>query len=173
VLTVLGHTTANGGWFEVRGARHTGWISSDSRLSAAGRFLPYTSSVFAALYPPTWTHRPYRSNDVVFTSGAGADSIVAATTTATSSAELARDRAGYAEASRRTVVVCGVTGDLVTYTRAGAAPPNRYLLQMRLTLAAHRALGFEARLSGLGAPLQVFSNFISSVTFPSPQCTGR
>ena len=173
VLTVLGHTTANGGWFEVRGASHTGWISGDPRLSAAGKLLPYTSSTFSALYPPSWTQHPSRSTDVVFTSGSGADSIVAATATATSTAQLARGRTGYSEAGRRTLIVCGVTGELVTYTRVGAAPPDRYLLQIRLILAAYHALGFEATLSDLGVPLQVFSNFLASVTFPSPQCTGR
>lgn len=173
VLKVLGHTTANGGWFEVRGATHTGWISGDSRLSAAGKLLPYTSNTFSVLYPPTWTHKPSGSKDVVFTSGSGADSIVVATATPTSTAQLARGRVGYSEASRRTVTVCGATGELVTYTRAGAAPPDRYLLQMRLIFAARHALGFEATLSDLGIPLQVFSNFLASVTFPSPRCTGR
>lgn len=173
VLTVLGHTAANGGWYEVKGARHTGWVSGESALTAAGELLPYTSSAFAALYPPTWTHKPYRSSDVIFTPASGSDSIVAATATATSAAQLARDRAGYAEASRRTVIICGVTGDLVTYTRAGPAPPDRYLLQIRLILAARHTLGFEATVNDLGLPLQVFSNFLASVTFPSAQCSGR
>jgi hypothetical protein len=173
VLKVLGHTTANGGWYEVKGASHTGWISGDPRLSAAGEQLPYSSNAFSVLYPPTWTHKPSGSTDVVFTSASGADSIVAATNTATSTAQLDRGRTGYSEASRRTVTVCGVTGELVTYTRAGAAAADRYLLQIRLILAPRHALGFEARLSNLGAPLQVFSNFLASVTFPSPQCTGR
>jgi hypothetical protein len=178
VLTVLGHTTANGGWFEVRGATHTGWISGDPRLSAPGEFLPYTSNVFAALYPPTWTHKaspvagkPPRPAGVVFTSGSGADSISVAT--ATSASQLPRGRTGYGESASRSTVVCGVTSDLVTYTRSGATPPQPYLLQLRLTLDAHHAMGFEANLSNLAAPLQVFSNFLASVTFPFPQCTGK
>ncbi len=92
VLTVLGYTGADGGWFEVKGATHTGWISGDLTLSAAGEFLPYTSNIFAALYPPTWTHQPSRSAVVVFTSSSGADSISA--TAATTASQLARGRDG-------------------------------------------------------------------------------
>ena len=178
VLTVLGHTGAEGGWFEVKGAAHTGWISGDPTLSAAGEFLPYTSNIFTALYPPTWTHQSSRSAVAVFTSSTGRDSIDA--TTASTASQPARGRTGYGEASSRTVVVCGVTADLVTYSRTGpasgtsptATKPDPYLLQIRLTLDPHHVLAFDANLSGLGAPLQVFSNFLDSVTFPFPECIG-
>jgi Bacterial SH3 domain len=174
VLTVLGHTAAEGGWFEVKGATHTGWISADPTLSAAGEFLPYTSNTFSALYPPTWTHQPSPPAGTVFTSTSGGDTINASTATTTS--QLARGRTGYGEASSRTVVVCGVTSDLVTYSRIATAStatePDPYLLQIQLTLDPHHALAFNANLSDLGAPLQIFSNFLDSVTFPFPQCIG-
>jgi hypothetical protein len=178
VLTVLGYTAADGGWFEVRGAAHTGWITGDPTLSAAGEFLSYNSNLFSALYPPTWTHKPSRSVDVVFMSSSGADMIAA--TTATAPSHLTRGRTGYGEANSRSMVVCGVTGDLVTYTLASASSttggggthPAPYLLQIRLILDAHHVLSFEADLSSLGAPLQTFSNFLESVTFPFRQCIG-
>ncbi len=178
VLTVLAHTAAGGGWFEVRGATHTGWISSDPRLSAPGEFVTYSSDVFAALYPPTWTHKPAGTTSVVFTSSTGSDSIIVAT--ATKASQLAPGRAGYGQTDSRTIVVCGVTADLVTYsgasssstTERGATPPDPYLLQVRLILDAHHVLRFEANLSDLGPSLQVFSNFLDSVTFPFPQCIG-
>jgi uncharacterized protein YraI len=171
VLTVLGHTAVRGGWFWVRGASHTGWISSDPTLSAAGEFLPYTSNTFTALYPPAWAHKASRPTEVVFTSSSGTDSIVA--TTATTASQLAEGRTGYGEAGRRTMVVCGVTSDLVTYAHAGSTSSETYLLQIRLVLDPHHALGFDANLSDLGQPLQVFSNFLDSVRFPFPPCVGR
>jgi hypothetical protein len=171
VLTVLGHTAAGGGWFEVRGASHTGWISGDPTLSAAGEFLPYTSNAFTALYPPAWAHKAPRPTEVVFTSSSGTDSIVA--TTATTASQLAQGRTGYGQAGRRTVVVCGVTSDVVTYAHAGSTSSESYLLQVRLVLDPHHVLGFDANLSDLGQPLQDFSNFLDSVRFPFPQCVGR
>jgi hypothetical protein len=46
------------------------------------------------------------------------------------------------------------------------------VLLIKLALDAHHVLGFEANLSDLGPSLQVFSNFLDSVTFPFPQCIG-
>jgi hypothetical protein len=69
--------------------------------------------------------------------------------------------------------VCGVTSNLVTYARAGSTSSQPYLLQLRLVLDPHHVLGFDANLSNLGQPLQVFSNFLDSVRFPFPQCSGR
>ena len=47
-------------------------------------------------------------------------------------------------------------------------PAETYLLQIRLILDPHHALGFDANLSDLGQPLQVFSNFLDSVTVSVP-----
>ncbi|HEX4865417.1 MAG TPA: SH3 domain-containing protein, partial [Acidimicrobiales bacterium] len=54
-LTVLGYTNSGGGWFKVKGATVTGWISEQPTLSAPGEFRFYSSSQFAALYPASWT----------------------------------------------------------------------------------------------------------------------
>jgi hypothetical protein len=182
VLTVLGHTDANGGWYEVRGATRIGWIDGAPTLSARGEFAPYSSGVhmFSALYPPTWTYKESPPSSVVFRSGSGADTIVATTVLADS--RLPQGRAGYGESGIKTVVVCGVTSALVTYARASAAPsppPARaatpvdpYLLQIRLTLDPHHFLGIYGNLSNLGVPLQEFTDFVDSVTFPTKQCIG-
>ena len=183
VLTVLGHNTTDGLWFEVRGAAHTGWIEGSPVLSAPGEFATYSSSVhlFSALYPPTWTDKESPPSSVIFSAPAGADTIVA--TTAATASRLPVGRAGYGEISSRTALVCGVTGDLVTYSRVAAPSPapagsahsttaDPYLLQIRLTLDPHHALGFDGNLSDLGAPLQAFNNFLDSVSFPTPQCIG-
>lgn len=57
VLTVLGYTSAAGGWYHVKGSSATGWISGDPMLSAAGLFTTYSSGrlLFNALYPATWS----------------------------------------------------------------------------------------------------------------------
>jgi hypothetical protein len=182
VVTVLGHTDANGGWYEVKGATRTGWIDGDPTLSARGEFAPYSSGVhlFSALYPPTWTFRESPPSSVVFRSGSGTDTIVA--TMVPTDSRLPQGRAGYGESGIRTVVVCGVTGALVSYTRASAAPsppPARgatlvdpYLLQIRLTLDPHHFLGIYGNLSSLGVPVQEFTDFVLSVTFPTKQCIG-
>ncbi len=182
VLTVLGHTSTGGEWLEVRGATRTGWIDGNPTLSAPGEFSTYSSSVhlFSALYPPTWTHKESPPASVIFSSPTGTDTIVA--TTAATAARLPQGRAGYGESSTRTVLVCGVTGDLVTYTRAAPTPSpttvrgtpttDPYLLQVRLTLDPHHALGFDGNLSDLGVPLLEFTNFLDSVSFPTPQCIG-
>lgn len=51
VLTVLGYTAGGGGWFKVKGATVTGWITAQPSLSAPGEFHTYSSSAFSALYP--------------------------------------------------------------------------------------------------------------------------
>jgi hypothetical protein len=80
------------------------------------------------------------------------------------------------------VVVCGVTGDLVTYsqTNANAAPATtqapaggvvveRYLVQVHLTLDAQHALGVDANLADL-AQLETVKDVLYSLSFPFPQC---
>ena len=183
VLTVLGHVVnAHGSWYEVKGETHTGWITSDPRLSAAGEFRSYSSSAhqFSALYPTTWTYKEVPPARVVFSTSPGRDTILV--TTAASVAALPIGRPGYVESSTRSIVVCGVTGNLVTFTHgggstpttsvAGAATPLPYLLQIRLALDAHHALAVESSLTDLGAPLLVYTNFVDSMSFPFPQCVG-
>ena len=82
--------------------------------------------------------------------------------------------AGYGQKSISSTVVCGVTSDLVTYQRApSGANAATYVVQVRLPLDAHHALGIEGNLFDLGPQLQVFSALLASVTFPFPQCVGK
>jgi Bacterial SH3 domain len=180
VLTVLGHTDAAGGWYQVKGATVTGWISGDPSLSAAGEFSPYTSAQFSALYPATWSSSPSPFAIVVFRPSTGPDQISA--TAAPTVAQLPAGRTGYGEVGSSQIVVCGVTSVLVTYQNAQATATTSsnssvpvstpYLGEVRIAVDPHHALGFYADLSGLGAPLDVFHSFLYSVTFASTQCTG-
>jgi hypothetical protein len=179
VLTVLGHTDAAGGWYQVKGETVTGWISADSTLSAPGEFNPYTSNQFNALYPATWSSSSFLGSQV-FRAGSGPDNIVA--TVSSSTAKLPRGRVGYGESGTSVVVVCGVTSSLVTFQRAQAStsttvagsapPPAPYLAEARLTVDPHHALGFYADLSDLGPHLDLFRSFLASVSFASKQCLG-
>ncbi|MDQ1357252.1 MAG: hypothetical protein QOJ52_2778 [Acidimicrobiaceae bacterium] len=121
-LTVLSHTGDGGsGFYQVKGATQTGYITDNPVLSAEGKFSPYSSSQhnFSALYPDGWTQSELPPTSVVFHSGTGADSVVV--TTAATASQLGRGRSGYRQDSSTVVVVCGVTGDLVTFSQSGTS----------------------------------------------------
>jgi hypothetical protein len=178
-LTVIGHTDQGGGWFAVKGTTVTGWITDNPSLSATGRFMSYTSSTqqFSTLYPDTWTFAEVPPATVVFRPRSGTDSVVV--TAATTADQLGHGRGGYQEGYRAPVVVCGVTGDLVTYSQIGTAPPTtpapggaqpeHYLAQVRLTLDAQHALGFDANLAAISG-LEAVRDLLSATSFPFPQC---
>ena len=193
VLTVLGHTDVAGGWYQVKGATVTGWISGDPSLSAMGEFNPYNSAQFSALYPATWSSSQSPPAIAVFRSNPGPDQISARS--APTVPQLPTGQTGYGLLEANQVVVCGVTSVLETYQRVepaststspasstsstsstsptSTAPASTpYLAQVRIVVDPHHALGFYADLSGLGAPLDVFHSFLYSVSFASKQCTG-
>ncbi|MGH9076237.1 MAG: SH3 domain-containing protein [Acidimicrobiales bacterium] len=120
-LTVLGNNATDGGWFKVKGATVTGWISASPTLSAMGEFGVYTSTAhgFGALYPASWSFAEMPPAGVVFGPPGGRQSVVV--TAAANVAALGRGRSGYNRTQSEQVVVCGVTSSLVTYVRAGAA----------------------------------------------------
>lgn len=176
VLSVLAHSDQAGGWFQVKGATVTGWISDSSTLTAQGRFGVYTSSAgeFGALYPATWNHAASPPASVVFQAPTGGETIVA--TTAANVGALGAGRVGYRSSQSEQVVVCGVSSYLNTYIQAsapaaapGGAAPEQYLAQVRLTLDAQHALGIDANLTDL-SQLQTVRDLLNSVTFPFPQC---
>jgi hypothetical protein len=176
VLTVLGHTGGPTGWFQVKGATVTGWISDDPTLSAPGEFRSYFSGAFNALYPATWAASDVSAASAVFRSNTGPDNIVSAA--ATGVTKLPQGRPDYGESSSQTVVVCGVTSNLIVYQYQGAATTTTvpsalpYLAQIRLPLDAKHALGFSANLTDDTGQLAIFRQFLASVTFPFPECTG-
>lgn len=176
-LTVLSHTDQEGGWYQVKGATVTGFITDNPTVSDNGKFAAYSSSQhnFSALYPDNWTSTEAPPDGVVFHPASGGDTIVVSNAPTTS--QLGKGRAGYRRASSAVVVACGVTGDLVTFVQTGAPPSTaaggaaaeRYLVQVRLTLDAQHALGVDANLADLGR-LQVVKDVVNSLSFPFPQC---
>jgi len=180
VLTVLAQSDQGGGWFEVKGPTVTGWISSDAALSAPGMFSSYASlqHQVSLLYPDGWTYSELPPASVVFRPASGNDTVVV--TTATTVNQLGRGRPGYHQTNDEQVVVCGVTGDLVTFVELGASTTTtttqpggvvaeRYLAQVHLTLDAQHALGIDANLADT-SQLQSYQDLVNSMTFPFPQC---
>ena len=182
VLTVLGYTDAGGGWFKVKGATVTGWISAQPTLSVAGAFQFYSSSQFAALYPATWAESalPGAASSVVFRPASGAGDIVV--TAAASVSQLPQGRSGYSRKSVSQVVACGITAGLVVFQQSGASPSTSpaasvpeslaYLGEIRFAVDPQDALGLYADMPDLGPALQIFKEFVASLTFSAPQCSG-
>lgn len=168
VLTVVGFDPTGGGWYHVRGATVTGWISAGAGLSATGDFKGYSSAKlnFDALYPSTWTvQESATSTDFVAPAGGGSITVV----TGANVAALPKGQSGYALSHTEQIVVCGVTSYLDGYTTA--APGSAYLAQISLPVDATHALGIEGSLPG-ASQLSVVRAFAASVTFSSPACQG-
>jgi hypothetical protein len=176
VLTVLSHSDADGGWFEVKGSTVTGWMSADPALSSAGEYRSFTSTEFSAMYPAAWSASGFPPDNVVFKSGAGPEQIVAVA--AATTAKLPAAPQGYGQTGSSQVVVCGITSELITYqqvrstTSANNGPSAMYLASVQLSLDAQHALGFYATLSDTNSQLQIFRAFLASVTLPVKQCVG-
>ena len=145
MLTVLGYTSSGGGWFKVKGATVTGWISAQPTLSAAGDYRFYSSSQFSALYPAAWTESavsgstpaettsvpatsaptqsattalaPAAPSSVVFRAASGAGDIVV--TSADNISQLPQGRTGYGRKSVSQLVACGITAGLVVFQQTG------------------------------------------------------
>jgi uncharacterized protein YgiM (DUF1202 family) len=177
-LTVVDHTDQNGGWYKVQGQTVTGWISGDPALTAPGHFTQYQSTqrAFAALYRQDWTFAE-EASDVLFHPVNGAQTIVERG--GASIADFGPNGGqGFAGSGQETVVVCGVTGDLLEYRHGGAAQPTpapghagplEFLAQIRLRLDATHALALDFNYSA-AVDLDVFREFYNSMTFPFPQC---
>ena len=175
VLTVVAQSS---GWLEVKGPTVTGWISADPTLSAPGTFLAYNSTQHrvSLLYPQGWTATESPPASVVFHPSSGRDTVVV--TTAATVAQLGRGLPGYHQTNDEQVVVCGVTANLVTFVQMGAPTTStqpagvvaeHYLAQVHLTLDAQHALGIDANVADV-SQLQIYRDFVNSVTFPFPQC---
>ena len=179
-LTVLGFSADSGGWYHVQGATTTGWITADATLSAPGSFETYSSTPhgFSILFPVTWTFAE-ETGDVAIRPQSGPDSLVIRSA-ANVQALGALGDSGYTYSSDTAVVVCGVTGDLLTYDQNSAATSaatpissadalQKHLAQIRLTLDASHALGMDFNYAD-ASDLITFGYLYNSMKFPFPQC---
>jgi hypothetical protein len=176
-LTVKSYTSSGGGWYEVEGATLTGWIVADPTLSAPGFFQSYSSSTaeFGALYPQNWTFAE-ETGDVLFRPQSGQGSIVV--TAAASLAALGSEQpSGYSSKSTSSEEVCGVTGNLNTYSYNGSGSQtplvgtaallaNRQVITLQLDGTHFLRIAYNYT----GSADQAFADFYNSMTFPFPQC---
>jgi len=122
VLTVLAHIDTDGGWYQVKGATKTGWITDDPRFSSPRQFTTYSSDArgFSVLYPNSWTFSE-TAGMVGFQPQAGGSDLITVVQAATLDALGQPGRPGYNLRDTRSVEVFGVTGVLRFYSRSGAA----------------------------------------------------
>jgi uncharacterized protein YgiM (DUF1202 family) len=178
VLTVVGHTDQNGGWYKVQGQSVNGWITADPSLTAPGQLTQYQSQdrKFSALYPQNWTFAEI-TTAVLFHPMGGPQTIVVRN--AAHGADFgAGGGTAFTGSGQETVVVCGVTGALNEFTHNGGPPatptpgtagPLAFLAQIRLRLDSTHALALDFNYSA-AADLAVFRAFYNSMIFPFPQC---
>ena len=182
VLQVLGHDDANGGWYHVRGETVTGWVSADPALTSGHRFQLYASDSrgFDALYRDSWTFsesadavgfRPQSGSERITVRGAAGMSALGPV-----------GGPGYTRRQDDSVVVCGVTADLVQFDHAtgnathsaSASPPAAeqplgHLAELQLPLDASHALDLRFDFD---KPTQLveLSDFYNSMSLAAPQC---
>ena len=123
VLTVVGNTAANGGWYQVKGETRTGWITADPRYSTARHLTSYGSSQhgFSTLYPDTWSFTDNGGATVLFAPQSGGADKLTVSTGPSLSALGSPGAPGYAVTSGESVEVFGVTGTLRLFDNGGTS----------------------------------------------------
>ena len=178
-VTVNSYNPASGGWLNVKGVSVTGWISANQQLTAPGTFYPFASASgsFSTLYPTTWSATATSSGGAVLRSASGTETV--SFSTGASVSALPPLPAGFQPLSSQQLLVCGVTGHLLAYTRGsttttsvapqGQAVTEPYLAVIDLAIDKAHALGIQANLTSLSQISTVIS-IASSVTFPAKVC---
>ena len=178
-VTVNSYNPASGGWLNVKGVSVTGWISANQQLTAPGTFYPFASASgsFSTLYPTTWSATATPSGGAVLRSASGTETI--SFSAGASVSALPPLPAGVQPLASQQLLVCGVTGHLLSYTRGsttttsvapqGQAVTEPYLAVINLAIDKTHALGIQANLT---SPSQISTviSIASSVTFPAKVC---
>lgn len=124
VVTVIGHSDAGTGWYQVKGATTTGWMTADPRFSSPNHFQAYESSQhgFSTLYPDSWNFSDSGAAAVVFTPQTASGLRITVATGASLDALGAPGKQGYAVSQGDSVEVFGVTGTIRLFDRGAIAP---------------------------------------------------
>jgi len=187
-LPILQHSAAAGGWWEVEGQSHTGWVSGAAGLTSTDSFQSYASSVLSltVLYPSAWTYEEtppsvtFRGPAVSASSGAQASPAPSAAssgggpTTPTITVTQAPSLAALPTAVPATQPLFAATPvevyGLTVLERRYVAPSGQLLAVVQV--APHRGLAFElvARgpLAATEAGLQIL---IETFRFPIVKAT--
>jgi len=155
-LPYLGHTAADGGWWEVQGSSQKGWITADPQYTSTSTFQTFSSAsaagaAWTVMYPEGWTFAQTSSTLVKFTDTAG--STIAFTTANTTAQLPPAASAGQAQSGVATVEVYGITAPLVSYQST-----TNYQASVECQLAPSVALLVQAQLPirGGAATLRLF-----------------
>lgn len=180
VLSVIGHSDNNGGWYRVKGETTSGWITANPLYSSPHLFTLYQSAQrgFTALYLQDWAFSEDPAAVVFRPQSNGGQAIVV--TTGQNLDQLGpAGRAGYTLASTDTGEVFGVTVNVRVYSRTGTVaspgpdtpPPLQHLAEIRFTIDSTRAMRLDFGYDNSG-DLSQFTDFYSSMSFPPPATPG-
>ncbi|MGA8426550.1 MAG: SH3 domain-containing protein [Candidatus Dormiibacterota bacterium] len=120
-LSIVGHYSADGGWWQVKGATESGWVTAQPQYTSTQAFQTFSSAApvaWSVMYPPGWTFAQQSAGTVVFTDRAGGTItfVVASTTPQLPAAA----PTGATQTGAVGVEVFGVTAPLVTYASTTA-----------------------------------------------------
>lgn len=162
-LPILSHTSAGGGWWEVKGSTHTGWMTADPQYTSTASFQTYAAggtTAWTVLYPSGWQFAQQSTGQLAFT-GPGGQTITVTQGSSTGSLPAAVP-SGTATQSVGSVDIYGVTTSLVTF-----AVPSQYVAAVAFTASPGVAFLIEAK--GPDKSLAaVFSQFLDTFKFPLP-----
>jgi len=179
LLTVIGHSDSNGGWYRVKGDTTSGWVTANPQFTSPHNFTLYQSTPrgFNALYLEGWA---FTESDtaVVFRPTSGGQAIVVKTGPSLDVLGAA-GRDGYTLASTETVEVFGVTANLRVFSRTGSVaspgpdspPPLTHLAEIRFAIDSSRAMRLDFAYDDTGQLTQ-FTDFYDSISFPPPASPG-
>ncbi len=184
-LPILQHSATNGGWWEVQGQSHTGWVSGAVGLTSTASFQSYASSVlsFTVLYPSAWTYQ--ESPPTVAFRGPAASTGASPGPTATAAPSAASGSGGSAnptitvtQAPSLAALPAAVPPTLTLFAatpvqvygvtvleRRYIAPTGQLLAVVRV--AAHRGLAFQVVARGpLAATAAGLQTLLETFRFP-------
>lgn len=160
-LPIVSHTAAGGGWWQVKGSTHTGWVSADPQYTSTGSFQTYAAggtTAWSVLYPSGWQFGQDASGKLTFTGTAG--QTIAVTQAASTVSLPPAVPTGTATLSVGSVDIYGVTTSLVTF-----AVPSQYVAAV--AFQAKPGVAFLIEAKGPDKSLAaVFSQFLDTFKFP-------
>ena len=163
-LPIISHTSAAGGWWQVKGSTAIGWITADPEYTATGAFGTFTgggtTSPWSVLYASGWNFAQNSSGAVVFT-GPNGETITV--TQAASTAQLPpAASSGTARSDVAAVDIYGITTSLVTFSVSSG-----YLAAVAFQAEPGLAFLIEAKAQSAGAAA-AFTVFLNTFKFPLP-----
>jgi hypothetical protein len=180
VLSVIGHSDNNGGWYRVKGTTTAGWITANPLYSSPHLFTLYQSAQrgFNALYLEGWAFSE-SPTAVVFRPQTGGGQAIVVTTGQNLDGLGPAGRAGYTLASTDSAEVFGVTVNVRVYSRTGTVaspgadspPPLQHLAEIRFVIDSTRAMRLDFGYENTG-DLSQFTDFYNSISFPPPASPG-